>query len=119
MPINNFRELRCWQLGNRLRREVVAICAIPRVKAHRRFCDGFTEAAGSVCHNTAEGFARYTSGQISQFFGFALASLAEVQDYLAECRDRGFIDQARFDRLWDLAEHTKATTLAFKRRHDP
>jgi four helix bundle protein len=118
MPIENFRQLQCWQLANELRTAVAAICATQRVVKHRRFCEGFTEAAGSVCHNTAEGFARYKSRQISQFFRWALASLSEVQDYLVECRARGFIDRADFDRLWDLAEHTKATLLKFKRHHE-
>ena len=111
-------ELQCYQLADQLRREVVAICAQERVTERRRFCDGFTEAAGSVCRNIREGFARYDSGPIVQFFRYALASLEEVKDYLCECAEREFIDQNRFATDLDLAEHTKATTLQFMRFHE-
>jgi four helix bundle protein len=85
---------------------------------HGRFCDGFTEAAGSVCRNIREGFGRFTSASIVQFFDYAIASLEEVEDYLHESRTRKFIDADRFNRSLDLAEHTRATTLKFKRFHE-
>ena len=44
----------------------------------------------------SEGFARFESPAIVQFFGYALGSLGEVEDYLRECVTRGFIDQERF-----------------------
>ncbi len=110
-------ELECWQLANELRTEVVAICSQDKVARHFRFCDGFTEAAGSVCHNIREGFVRYESGPLVQFFTYALASLEEVADYLVECRTRKFIDEACHVRLRDLSEHTRATTINFMRAH--
>ena len=94
-----------------------AICAQEQVTWRRRFCDGFTEAAGSVCRNIGEGFGRYGSGPIVQYFTYALASLQEVKDYLGECRSRGFIDDSRLAADLDLLEHTKATTLNFMKYH--
>jgi four helix bundle protein len=111
-------DLQCYQLADQLRREVHAICAQGRVREHGRFCNGFTEAAGSVCRNISEGFARFDSGPIVQFFTYALGSLGEVKDYLCECAEREFIDQKRFTTALDLAEHTKATTLRFMRVHE-
>ena len=110
-------ELECWQLADQLRTEVVAICSQDKVARHLRFCDGFTEAAGSVCHNIREGFVRYDSGPLVQFFTYALASLEEVADYLVECRTRKFIDEACYVRAHDLSEHTRATTINFMRAH--
>jgi four helix bundle protein len=66
----------------------------------------------------AEGFARFNSGELAQFFRYGLASLAEVEDHLKECLTREFINQAEFDRIWDLAEHAKATALNFMSPHD-
>jgi four helix bundle protein len=111
------QELECWQLADKLRTQVVAICSQDKVARHLRFCDGFTEAAGSVCHNIREGFVRYESGPLVQFFTYALASLEEVADYLVECRTRKFIDEACHVRLHDLSEHTRATTINFMRAH--
>ena len=113
-----FTDLQCWQLADRLRAEVHAICAQAQVAERRRFCDGFTEAAGSVCRNISEGFARFESGSIVQFFGYALASLSEVEDYLRECSTREFIAPARFEADLELLEHARATTLRFKRYHE-
>ena len=111
-------ELECWQLADKLRAEVIAICEQPRAAKHLRFCDGFTDAAGSVCRNIEEGFGRYYSAQIVQFFGYALASLNEIQDYLHECTLRKFIDQPQLDELNDLAEHCRAKSLNFMRYHE-
>jgi four helix bundle protein len=112
------QDLQCWRLADRLRGEVHAICARKEVAGHRRFCDGFTEAAGSVCRNISEGFGRYGSGAIVQYFTYALGSLQEVKDYLLECRTRQFIDEPRLADNLELLEHTKATALNFMKYHE-
>ena len=111
-------ELECWRLADKLRAEVIEICASPRVERHGRFCDGFTEAAGSACRNIQEGFKRYQPAQIVQFFDYAIASLEEVLDYLHECTQRKFLDKDKHAELSDLAEHAKATAINFKRPHE-
>ena len=70
-----------------------------------------------MCRNIAEGFCRYESGEIVQFFRYALASLAEVQDHLEECRARRFVEDPDFARLWDVSEHAKALSLNFMKPH--
>ena len=117
MPTSNPKDLRCWQLADAVRSEVIAICANKQIATDFRFCDGFRDAAGSVCRNIAEGFARYESADIVQFFRYALASLAEVQDYFTECGTRGVVPAAEVARLVDRCEHTRATTLKFMKPH--
>jgi four helix bundle protein len=112
------QELECWRLADELRTEVHAICALEKVKPWRRFCEGFTEAAGSVCRNISEGFGRFQSAPIVQFFNYSLASLDEVEDYLRECLSREFIGAEQYVKDVDLAEHARATTLRFKRYHE-
>lgn len=111
------QELECWRLSDALRKEVHAVCAHQEAKKYYRFCDGFTEAAGSVCRNISEGFRRGDSGSIVQFFGYALGSLGEVDDYLHESLDRKFIDKASFDRAIELVEHARAKSVNFRRYH--
>ena len=115
--VSGAHDLECYQLANELRREVHAICAQEAVARCFRFCEGFSEAAGSVCRNMTEGFDRFESPAIVQFFGYALGSLGEVEDYLRECLTRNFIDQERFQRTMQLAEHARAKTLNFVRYH--
>ena len=117
MPIRDFRDLQCWQLASSIREEVIAICAKEQVATDFRFCSSFLDAAGSVCRNLSEGFTRFESPQILLFFGYALASLAEVQDHLEECRARHFIDQRQYEGLADRAQHAKAAVLKFLRPH--
>ncbi len=73
---------------------------------------------GSTSSGSGEGFARFLPGSIVQFFDYALGSLEAVEDYLHESRLRKFIDESRFATIRDLAEHTRATTLKFKRFHE-
>jgi len=82
-----------------------------------RFCNGFRDAAGSVCRNIGEGFARFNSGEIVQFFNYALASLAEVKDYLVESRERNAITSQDVERLLDDCDHTRAMMLRFMKPH--
>ena len=117
MPLDDFRQLQCWQLAHALRVEVIAICAKEAVARDFRFCNSFRDAASSVCRNIAEGFCRYRSAEIVLFFGYALSSLAEVCDHLEECRARGFLQQPEFERLCELAEHARAKILRFRRVH--
>ena len=117
MRATHHTDLQCWRLANDLRTEVTQICAKSDVERHRKFCESFQETASSVCRNMAEGFDRFESPEIARFFGYALGSLAELQDHLNESLTRGFVDRQNFDRLWDIAEHTKATARNFARSH--
>jgi four helix bundle protein len=119
MGAKTFRELRCWQLAHELRSEVCAICAREPASKHFNFCNSFQDTASSVCRNFAEGFGRFHSAELVQFFRYALASLAELQDHFDDCLARRFIDQACFDRLHELSEHTKALALNFMKPHLP
>jgi four helix bundle protein len=114
MQIQRFEDLRCWQLADELRTHVTAICHQPDVEPHKRFCESFSEAIGSVCRNLAEGFDRRTKPDRKNFIGYALASLSETQDHLRECKTRKFIDEPRFAELYDIAEHTRAVTLRWR-----
>jgi four helix bundle protein len=114
---SHFQELECWQLADRLRSEVYAVCALEQVAGHWKFCNSFTDTAGSVCRNISEGFTRGSSATIVQFFGYALGSIAEMQDHLIECRGQKWMTPEHFQRLWDLTEHTKATCINFRKPH--
>ena len=110
-------ELQRWRLADKLRADVIAICEQKQVARYFRYCDGFTEAAGSVCHNIREGFVRYYPRPIIQFFTYALSSLEEVEDYLCEGLERKFLEKERYVDDMDLAEHCCATMLNFIRPH--
>ena len=117
MATRHPRDLRCCQLADQLRTQVVAICERPAAASDRRFCDQFRAAAGSACRNLAEGFRRFTSPAIVQFFDYALGSLGEIQDCLQESLTRRIITPEEFVTLSDLVEHARAAALNFSRPH--
>jgi four helix bundle protein len=117
MTARRTEDLQCWRLANELRKEVHAICENPAAGRDFKFCDSFRDAVGSVCRNISEGFARYSSAEIVRFFRYALASLEEVKDHLEECRIRNLLEAEGWERLHDLAEHTKATLISFMKPH--
>jgi four helix bundle protein len=108
MAISDHRNLQCWQLAQQLRAEVSAVCERENVFRDSRFCNEFRAAAGRSAGIWLKRFRRFESVFIVQFFGYALGSLGEVQDCLEECRLRKVITQEEFDRLTDMAEHTRA-----------
>ena len=101
MAAKHFTDLQCWRLADALRAKIIAMCARPHVARHFKFCDSALDSAASVCRNISEGFTRFKSAYIVQFFTYGLASLAEIQDHLIEAEARGFIDAAEKRRLWE------------------
>jgi four helix bundle protein len=121
MIARNYRELRAWQLADELRREVIEITSSPPANRDLRFCDSFSNAAGSVCRLLSEGFARFKPRDFANYVRMALGSLAETEDHIGEAVDKQYIDRTRFDRMWDLSEHTKASStnlLKYLQRRD-
>jgi four helix bundle protein len=104
-----YRELTTWQLADELRRAVMAITASESALRDRRFCSSMRSAAGSVCHNLAEGFARRNDREFAQFIRIALGSLAEVSDHLHEATQRQLLTIDHFTRLEHLVDHVKAS----------
>jgi four helix bundle protein len=115
MGAKTFRDLRAWQLANELRREVIAFTSTPPASLDGKFCNSATDAAGSVCRLLAEGFGRYTHRDFANYVRMALASLAETQDHLGEALDKKYVDREWFDRMWELSEHAKASSLNLRK----
>ncbi len=51
----------------------------------------------SIASNIAEGAARNSTGEFSQFLGIAAGSNAELYTQLVICRDIGLLDTQSFD----------------------
>ncbi len=54
--------------------------------------------------NIAEGFERNRQAEFHQFLSMAKASCAEVRSHLYVTLDVGYVDQAAFERLMELAQ---------------
>jgi four helix bundle protein len=101
--VDRFEDLIVWQLADELRREVMAFTNTGPASRDFRYRDQIRDASSSATRNTAEGFGRFRPNEFARFLEYAHGSLNEVQDGLIEARDRGFVDQAQFDRMWILS----------------
>jgi len=110
VAVRDFRDLACWQLAYALKSEVFAFTATLPASRDFKFCDQIRDASASAPRNIAEGFGRFAPRDFARFLSYARASLVETQNHLIDARDRGYIDDVLFSRLFNLAAAARQTT---------
>ena len=80
----SFRDLIVWQLAVELREKVLPMLQAEPVKRDFKFCNQLADAVRSPARNIAEGYGRYNPSEISQFIGYARASLDETETHLRD-----------------------------------
>lgn len=115
MGARTYRELKVWQLADRLRRQIIAMTSTEPARSDRTFCDSARDASSSVCRNLAEGFGRFSHRDFANFVRIALGSVGEVQDHLDEALAKQYVGEETFNEVWETAEHTKASALSLWR----
>jgi four helix bundle protein len=113
MAITDFQELAAWQRVNELRREIIAVTAKEPVKRDFKFCSQIQDAISSACRNTSEGFGRFRPTENARLVEIARASICEVQDLLLEARQKSYVDNDLFDRLWTLSRRALGTNTNY------
>jgi four helix bundle protein len=63
--------------------------------------------------NVAEGFARCSDKEFTNFLNIARASVAEVQSQLYIARDLGYIDKGAFNAVHSLADEASRLLTNF------
>jgi four helix bundle protein len=121
--IRDFRDLVCWRLSHALKCEVFDFTAIGPASTDFKFRDQVRDASASAPRNIAEAFGRIRPRDRARFCEFAMASLEETRNHLIDARDREYLSQALFSRLWNLAESalraTKGWWLYLRRLDTP
>src|SRR5712692_3693115 len=107
MKIARFEDLECWQHARDLTKAVYgAINESPRWQKDLRLCSQMQSAAGAVMANIAEGFARRSNKEFSQFLFIAMSSETELQSHLYTAVDQGYLSKPSFDLIYGHAEKT-------------
>ena len=111
MKLTRFEDLDCWRESRQLTRLVYdAIQQNPRWQKDIRLCGQIQSAAGSVMANIAEGFARRSTKEFTQFLFIAMSSTAEVQSHMYIAVDQGYVSKATFESVYEQANKTARIT---------
>ena len=113
--VRDFRALVCWQLSHELKCEVFDFTSEDRAARDFKYRDQIRDSSASAASNIAEGFGRFTPGEFAQYLRWARASLMETRNHLIDGHDRGYLSDALFRRLSNLAAAALKTTTNLMR----
>jgi four helix bundle protein len=103
----HFKQLVAWQQADALRRAIWAV--VRRTPGmDPKFRTQWTDAARSVCSNTAEGFGRWSHREFARFLEHASSSLREIEDLIHEARMRGYLNEEDVSELHRQVRRTSA-----------
>ena len=99
-----FEDLRVWQAGRELTREIYTVTNRGTFAKDFALKDQIRRAAISVMSNIAEGFESRTRPRFIDHLGIAKASAAEVRCQLYVALDQAYLDKDTFDTMTDTAD---------------
>ena len=101
-----FEEIDCWKRARELTRAIYSVSSKSPFSRDFGLKDQIRKASVSVMSNIAEGFDRNGTAEFVQFLATAKASAAEVRCQLYVAIDQGYIREAEFLELSQLASET-------------
>ena len=112
--IQRFEDIRAWQEARVLTKRIYSLCRTsPPRKRDRRLCEQWQAASVSIMSNIAEGFARRTSKEFTQFLFIAKGSTAEVQSLLYVAVDQEYVTKEDFSLLYEKADEVARIISGF------
>jgi four helix bundle protein len=116
MKITRFEDMECWQQARILVNMVYrAINNDPSFQRDFRLVGQVTGAAVSVMNNIVEGWASQSNAEFIRFMTYSRRSCAETQNCLYVALDQKYIDQERFQAIYDQATKTNQIVDGFLR----
>jgi len=102
--IQRFEDLLAWQKARELAKAIYRLSKRGPFSRDFELRNQMNASSGSAMDNIAEGFERDGNKEFVQFLSIAKGSCGEVKSQLYRAKDREYIDQSTFQRLYDLAE---------------
>ena len=110
-----YRDLIAWQLADEFKKEVFQILrSSDAAWRSLRYRDHLIDEASGVAANIAEGFLRHPPAQFRQFLDYAIASIGEAENRLADGIDLGFFNRDRCDIAFQLARRCLTASVRLK-----
>jgi four helix bundle protein len=100
--VKRFEDLDVWQKARQLCSEIHAISILEPLSRDFGLRDQMNRSSGSVMDNIAEGFEREGKHELIQFLSYAKSSAAELRSQLHRAKDRSYLSELEFERLYGL-----------------
>ena len=113
--LERFEDILAWQKARILVKGMYAASNSGAFAKDFGLRDQLRRAASSIMLNIAEGFARKSRKEFSQFLTVAHGSAAEVQSALYIALDQGYLSEADFERLYNQVDEVSRMIMAFSR----
>lgn len=97
--IQSFKDLKVWQKGRRIRKEVSCLTNILPEEEKYRLKDQMLRASRSVTANISEGYGRFHYQENIQFCRQARGSLYELLDHLSCAVDEEYFTQKEVENI--------------------
>ena len=102
--IQRFEDIQAWQEARSLTNAIYTLSGSGQWAKDYALRDQIRRASISVMSNIAEGFERRTDAEFAHFLSMAKASASEVKAQLYVALDQGYIDQDRFNNLYERCD---------------
>lgn len=103
--IKNFKELKIWQKGIEIVKEVYVLTRLFPKEELYGLTSQMRRAAVSIPSNIAEGFKRNHNKEFQQFLHISLGSAAELETQFIIAKELRFIDDGRTDLIFEKLDH--------------
>jgi len=103
--INSYKQLKIWQAGIELVKNVYELTKnFPREEAYG-LSSQLRRASVSVPSNIAEGFKRNHNKEFAQFLHVAIGSVAELETQVIIAHEIGFIKKSDLENITEKIDH--------------
>jgi len=109
--IEQFEDLQSWQKARQLTNLVYELTGHSEFARDFRLRDQIRDAAGSVMHNTAEGFDAGSNPEFIRFLKMARRSASEVQSQLYLALDRNYLTAEELKFAYSRATESKNSSM--------
>jgi four helix bundle protein len=111
--IERFEDIQAWQKAKELVRDIYEVTSKGNFTKDYSLKDQIRRASISVMSNIAEGYARQTDREFTQFLHIALGSVSEVQSQLYIAQDLKYISNEDFDKIYEQGSETARLITGF------
>ena len=108
-----FEDLKTWQLARRLMVECHKMAEALPVWERYDLVSQIRRSSKSVMANIAEGYGRYHYLDSLRFYYIARGSLSETISHVITAHDLGYVDDQRYQVLYDLGRETERALNGF------